>query len=304
MTERRGSGEGSIYRYRDGWEVSLDVSLSGGKRLRRRRRARTKPEAREKLKELQRQADAGVVASGATTLGQFLDDWLAHVLPSRNVTVATIDNYTWAVESHIKPALGNVRLTQLSPEDVDRLLRDLGGSDLARSSVRIVRTVLVSALTHAERRGYVLRNVARLSVLPPGPVRESRALTIEQLGAFLSAAKGDRLEAAWIVMVALGLRPGEVLGLQWGDVDLTSHTLRVSQALRREGNTLRIGDPKTRTSRRTLDLPLVAVEALTAHRKRQAAERLGAGPARVLADAARSRDVPRHRLAHRLERRR
>ena len=277
MTERRGSGEGAIYRYRDGWEVSLDVSLPGGKRIRRRRRARTKPEAREKLKQLQRDADAGVVSSGATTMTQFLDDWLAHILPARNVSVATIDNYTWAVESHIKPALGTVRLTRLSAEDVDRLLRDLIASELARSSVRIVRTVLVSALTHAERRGYVRGNVARLSVLPPGAVRESRALTVEQLGSFLTAAKGDRFEAAWLVMVALGLRPGEVLGLQWSDVDLTARTLRVSQALRREGNTLLIGDPKTSTSRRTLDLPVVVVEALTAHRKRQAAERLEAG---------------------------
>ena len=114
-------------------------------------------------------------------------------------------------------------------------------------------------------------------MLPPGPVRESRALTVGQLGSFLTAAKGDRLEAAWLVMIALGLRPGEVLGLQWSDVDLTARTLRVSQALRREGNTLMIGDPKTSTSRRTLDLPVVVVEALTAHRKRQAAERLQAG---------------------------
>ena len=136
MTERRGSGEGSIYRFRDGWEVSLDVSLGGGKRVRRRRRARTKPEAREKLKQLQREADAGVVSSGSTTVTQFLDEWIAHVLPARNVTVATIDNYTWAVESHIKPALGKIRLKKLSPEDVDGLLRDLGASALARSTVR------------------------------------------------------------------------------------------------------------------------------------------------------------------------
>lgn len=277
MTERRGSGEGSIYRYRDGWEVSLDVSLPEGKRVRRRRRARTKPEAREKLKELQRLADAGVVSSGSTTLGQFLDEWITHVLPARNVTVATIDNYTWAVESHVKPALGTVRLNRLTADDVDGLLRNLTASDLARSSVRIVRTVLVSALTHAERRGYVLNNAARLSVLPPGPVRESRAMTVEQFNAFLAAAKGDRLQAAWIVMVGLGLRPGEVLGLEWSDVDLTEGTLRVRQALRRERNTLLIGDPKTRTSRRTLDLPVAAIEALMAHRKRQAAERLQAG---------------------------
>ncbi|MGB9113523.1 MAG: site-specific integrase [Acidimicrobiales bacterium] len=277
MTERRGSGEGSIYRFRGGWEVSLDVSVSGGRRVRRRRRAKTKAEALEKLRELQRAADAGAISSGTTTVGQFLDDWLAHVLPARSVTQSTIDNYTWAIETHIKPALGKLRLTKLGPEDIDRLLRRLAKDGKARSSVRIVRTVLVSALTHAERRGYVARNVARLSVLPPASTRESRAMTVEQLRAFLDAASGDRLEAAWIVMVALGLRPGEVLGLRWDDVDLSKKRLRVTQALRREGGSLVVGEPKTRTSRRTLDLPEAVVDAVKAHRKRQAAERLSAG---------------------------
>jgi len=276
MTQRRGAGEHSVYRDRGGWTAAIDVTLPGGKRVRRTRRGRTKAIALGRLKELEHELDAGLVGSSTTSLNQFLDDWLAHVLPAKGVTQTTIDNYTWAIETHIKPALGKIRLNKLTPEDVDRLLRKLS-TDKARSTVRVVRTVLVSALTHAERRGYVLRNVARLSVLPKGRVRESRAMTTVQLRAFLITAKDDRLEATWIVMVTLGLRPGEVLGLMWNDIDLKKRTLRVRQALRREGSTLTLGDPKTKTSRRTLDLPNVAVEALIAHRKRQATERLEAG---------------------------
>ena len=148
----------------------------------------------------------------------------------------------------------------------------------ARSTIRLVRTVLVLALTHAERRDLVARNVARLAIVPPAPVRVSRALTVEQGRELLAAAHGDRLEAAWVTMLLTGLRPGEALGLPWQDVDLDRGQLRVTQALRRQnGSHFALGHPKTSKSRRTLDLPTLVVDSLRGHRVRQSAERLTAG---------------------------
>lgn len=280
MGKRRGNGDGSIYRDGDRWVASITVASTTGRQARRRRSARTYTEARRLLRELTEQATAGVVGSGRTTLGDYLEDWLTHVLPARKPAPGTTDNYTWAVRHHVIPALGKVRLDQLRADDVDRLLRDIIGAGKARSTARIARTVLVMALEHAERRDLVPRNVARLSILPPGPVRESRSLTLDQARTLLATIAGERLEAAWVVMLTCGLRPGELLGLAWDAVDLDAGTLRVCQALNRAGGAAFVlGEPKTPKSRRTLDVPSPAIEALRSHRARQAAERLAVGSA-------------------------
>lgn len=101
-------------------------------------------------------------------------------------------------------------------------------------------------------------------------------MTEKQVRALLDAASGERLEAAISCGVMLGLRPGEILGLCWSDIELEQ--LTVQRSLKRENNQLRLGKPKTRRSVRTLDLPVVVSDALRAHKTRQARERLAAGP--------------------------
>jgi integrase len=171
----------------------------------------------------------------------------------------------------------------MSVDDVEAVLRSMAARGLARNSVMRARAVLVLALTHAERRDLVVRNVARLAEMPVGATapREGRSLTVEQARTLLDAAAGDRLEALWLCGLMLGLRPGELCGLLWEDVDLDAATLQVRRSLKNERAGLRLGEPKTRRSYRGLDLPPVVVEALRAHRARQAQERLFAGSAWV-----------------------
>ena len=104
-------------------------------------------------------------------------------------------------------------------------------------------------------------------------------MTVEEAKAVLSAAEGDRLEALYLCGLMLGLRPGELLGLTWADVDLDAGVVHVRRSLKRERAGMRLGDPKTPKSRRSLDLPPKVAEALARHRKDQAAERLLVGPA-------------------------
>lgn len=276
-TRRRGAGEGSIYRSANRWVACVTVESTGGRQVRRKRSARTQAEARDLLRQLLADTRAGVAGAKGATVASFLDDWLANVLPARKVSAATIANYTTILLTHVYPALGTRRLDQLRPEHVDAVLRAMAEAGKARSTIRVARSVLVLALGHAERRDLVTRNAARLSVLPPAPTREARSLTLAEARRLLDAARGDRLEAAWVAMLGLGLRPGEVLGLTWAALDLRAGRLSVLHALRREPGRLVLGEPKTRRSRRTLDLPAPVLEALHAHRKRQAAERRSAG---------------------------
>jgi len=103
-------------------------------------------------------------------------------------------------------------------------------------------------------------------------------LTPDEVHALLDAAKGDRFEAILTVAIAVGLRRGEALGLKWSDIDLDAAVLRVRRALVYVDGDLRFVDPKSKRSRRTIPLPSVSIHALREHRRRQAAQRLAAGP--------------------------
>ena len=118
------------------------------------------------------------------------------------------------------------------------------------------------------------------SKVDPPKVRpeEVTPLDAEQARRFLHGAHGDKFEALYVLSLTTGLRMGEALGLRWSDVDLDAGTLRVTRQLQRmrEGGGLVFGEPKN-ASRRTVDLPQRAVEALRSHRKRQMEEQLRVG---------------------------
>lgn len=132
------------------------------------------------------------------------------------------------VRHHLVPHLGTRRLRSLSVEHLEAALAKARhtrtGEPLGRSTLVRLRSILGQALTEAERRGYVSRNVAGLAVLPAGkePARWE-SLTAAQARHLLASARGDRLEAVWVVALCLGMRPGELAGITWRDVTWTPH---------------------------------------------------------------------------------
>jgi integrase len=104
-----------------------------------------------------------------------------------------------------------------------------------------------------------------------------RALTVVEAQRLLVAARGDRLEALFVIALTMGLRRGELLGLKWCDLDPTDQVLRIERAVQRASGQLRFVEPKTLRSRHVLPVPQVAMAAFNGHRVRQARERLAAG---------------------------
>jgi integrase len=192
-------------------------------------------------------------------------------------SVNTRDNYEWAIRCHLVPGLGAHRLAKLTPDHVDDLLEARAARGMAKNSLRRIRAVLVTALDHADRRELVRRNVARLTSTPDGTFSERRSLTAAEAGALLVAMRGDRLEALVVVGVTMGLRPGELTGLSWRDVDLDAGIIHVRRALKRENNRPVMGELKTKRSRRSLGCPPFVVEALRRRQEFQAMERAAAG---------------------------
>ena len=279
MSPQRGDGSVFWDRRRGRWvgifTVGTDLS---GKRVRRSVRGKTKTEARDKLRALQRKVAEGRPApDGSLRLGPYLERWLNETVAPKCESPNTLSNYRCLVHQHLIPALGTKRLRDLTPDDVDTLVRLKFEAKYSHSTVLRIKWVLQKALQHAERYGYVTRNVTQYVDLPRKPQRQGRSLTLEQAAALLEAAKGERLEAVIVTGLMLGLRPGELLGLEWSDIDFGSGTLTVCRSLKRENNKLLLGSTKTLASNRTVDMPSIVSSALRQHRVRQHRERLSAG---------------------------
>jgi len=135
-----------------------------------------------------------------------------------------------------------------------------------------MHVVLHKALDQAVSDGLIPRNAAKGVKVPQAKRKEIRPLTPEQSKALLEAARGDRLEALYVLAHNTGLRQGELLALKWEDVELEDAVLRVRRTLTRTGGKVDVGPPKTNKSRRSIGLTTSAVEALRDHLVRQLEE--------------------------------
>lgn len=290
---RRGHGEGSIYPVAGGnrsaagassdergtpvrkWRAVVDLGWVEGKRSRKYVTGATRTEVAGKLRQLQHAVDQGRTPGREVTVEAHLTRWVAESLPGR-VAEKAIENYSYIARVHLVPALGKRKLSALTPVDVEKMLNAKLAAGLSVSTVRRIRSVLVQSLRQAERWGLVARNVAGL-VDPPKVVSdEARSLTLAESKRLLVAAVGTRLETAVTLLLSLGMRRGELLGLRWDDVDLDVGVLRVRRALGQVNGRASIVEVKTAKSRRALNLAPPVLEALRRHRVTQAAERLAA----------------------------
>lgn len=118
----------------------------------------------------------------------------------------------------------------------------------------------------------VPRNFAEAVKAPRPVLKEMKSLSANEVNRLLEAARGDRLEALYVLAVTTGMRQGELLALKWQDVDLENAKLCVRRTLTKSGGQLLVGEPKTGKSRCTIRLTEMAVQALKSHLDRQMEE--------------------------------
>jgi integrase len=283
MARRSRRGGGSVY-----WDASRAcyvgaVSIGGGpetgKRIRRKVSAATEAECWDKLGELLAEKKrTGTVARRDITVERVVRDRLAN--EPRTVRSPITRRVHEDHAARIIAAIGKARLINLTPGQVEqRLLWKMADDGYAIKTIRDTRSLLAGAIRRAERDGLVGRNVALLADLPSGTSKQSRAMTLAQVGALLGSGLTPWWRAYITVGVMCGLRPGELLGLRWQDVDFTGKLVRVRYALTEADGGLVLADLKTDRSKRTLVMPAAVAAALRAHRTQQAADRLRLGGA-------------------------
>ncbi len=266
---KRGNGEGSVYQRKDGrWVGQYLVYLPSGPKY-RYIYAKTRKLAADKLTKAMADRNGGIVFDDENlTVSDFLDVWLSDCVKD-TIRVSTFERYKGIADLHISPALGRLRLKALTPAHVQGFYRGRLDSGLSPATVQKIHVVLHKALSQAVKWSLVPRNVTEAATAPRPSPKEMRPLSTEEVRKLLEAARGDRLEALWVLAVHTGMRQGELLALKWTDVDLETGKVGVRRTLTRESGHYTLGEPKTKRSRRTVKLTGAATEALRAHLGRQ-----------------------------------
>jgi integrase len=284
MPARRSRGDGSLDwdRSRERWIAVVTIGYSpGGKRIVKKASGKTKTAAQRKLKEIIRDYEDGLaIAPYNYTVADAVREWLHYGLSGRSP--ATVEKCTILANTHIIPALGARKLRDLSADDVDQWLMKKARS-LSTRTLREIMSVLKRAITRAQARDKVKRNVVLLCEIPQGCVgRPSKSLTLPQAEALLDAAASSSMHAYVVLSLLIGARTEELRALTWSHVDLegkptTTGTSAVPSSIMVWRSVRAGGETKTKRSRRTIALPQRCVDALQEHRTRQDALKQQAG---------------------------
>jgi integrase len=307
---KRGNSEGSLYQSGDGWRGYAWCTRPDGTRYRKYVRGKTYDEARQNWLNLRDQASRGPVSSDVPKLAGFLVYWLKEIVEP-NLSPKTYEKYETFSRLHINPYLGGKRIDKIQVRDIRQWLNRLAvtcqccaqGKDDARPqdkrrccaigkccqaalsarSRKDARDTLRAAFTCAVEDEVIARNpvtaVKMTKRRQPNQRRARQAWTVDDARWFLESAwhAGEALYAAFVLVLVLGLRKGEVLGLAWDQVDLDATELYVGEQLQRVGRKLIRREVKTDTSEAPLPLPDLCVAALRIRRTQQDADRDRAG---------------------------
>ncbi|MFZ3569236.1 tyrosine-type recombinase/integrase [Streptomyces sp. BH097] len=308
MSGKRGNGEGSIYPYKNGFAAYVWVTKPDGKRARKYAYGKTRDEVHDKWLNLHAESKKGPVATRHRTVSVFLSYWLDSIVKP-NLAPLSYVSYEGYARLYINPYLGAKRLDRLTVRDVREWLAKLatvcqccaqdkdakrpasrqrccavGDCCEAYPSRRIIqasRDALRAALTHAVAEEEISKNVASLVKVPKPRRRRIKPWSVAEAGRFLADAadRDDHLFAAWMLVLCLGLRRGEVLGLTWKSVDFENGELYVDHQIQRAGRQILHRETKTEDSDDFLPLPEVCVKALRMRRAQQTGDRKAAGDA-------------------------
>lgn len=289
------NGRSSIHRRKNGagWEgwVSFPFDPETGTYPRKHVRGPTKVEVADKIKRLEADRDGGYTAAGRdVTLLEWLDYWIAS--KQGNVRPKTISGYQVDRGYVTSSGIGGTKLSTLTPEAIERLYASVVARDTCSAgTVAHLRRTLSAALNTAVGRGRLARNPVKYAHAPIQDADEVEPLTNSEAKRVLAAARQGRNAARWAIGLALGLRQGEALGLQWPDVDLDDGTLRIRRQLQRLtwqhgcGDSSRCAHPRTGKANRGTDCPLRHDGGLvTAQPKSKAGRRLIVLPAPLAAE--------------------
>jgi integrase len=261
-----------------GWISLGRDSITGKRRYHNHTIRGVKKDAQKYLNAKLREIDLGTyIEPTRVSVNEYLDQWLESAARPR-VREATHVWYRDLLKHHVRPSIGNERLSAIRPLDVQTIYTKMQQRGLSAKTIRYVHVVLSSALKQAVKWRMLTHNPGDSVELPRVSRREMAALSPEETSRFLKAAKKDKWGVLFNLAVTTGMRPEEYLGLQWKDIDLESGIVTVQRAvIWRSKIGWYFSEPKTTRSRRSVPVPASVVKALVNYKSKQARHRLKVG---------------------------
>jgi integrase len=280
MAKRRKNGDGTVRLRKDGrWEGRIVIGYDeAGLPKTKNVLAKTKLECTEKLEKLKEESGAATERIKLDMpFGEWIDFWYqTYCKPSIRLTTQAC--YENRVYKHIIPNIGKIPLNKLTGADLQqfyaklkkggRLIRvEQFGAGLSDRMVRACHAVCRSALEKAVQDGLLRVNPAIGCKQPPKKSREMEVLTREELQRFLIQAKAEGYYELFLLELGTGMRRGEILALQWDDLNFNTGELHIQRQVYAVKGELHISAPKTKTSVRTVVLPASLINILAEYRK-------------------------------------
>ena len=281
MARKRKNGEGTVRLRKDGrWEGRIVIGYDeNGLPKTKNVLAKTKGECIEKLKALKNSItpDTPIKLKADMPFGEWLDYWY-ETYCKPNARPATQRTYEGYIRLYLHPRLGSIPLNKVTTSDIQqmctwmmteaRLDQKNGDSGLSDSQVINCYSLCDRVLEKAMAEKLIVHNPAKGCKLPPSRPKEMKVLSREDMQKVLIQAKEENYYELFLLEFATGLRLGELMALQWDDVDLVTGELRINKQVNLVGSKLVISEPKTKAAVRTLILPPSVRKVLAEYKTR------------------------------------
>ena len=269
MAKRRPSGDGMVRKRDDGrWEGRIVIGhKENGEPLFRHVYAKTQKALLDKLHQnIENYRDVELTEDSRMTLGEWLDRWLTEY-KAGTVRPGTLESYRRYIDLYIKPQLGGKQVSLVSQQEIQRMYRRLktGGRirehpeldhQLSDATVRHIHSMLHAAMKDAVQAHVIPKNPTEGTTTPKPNYKPKRILTRAELGRDFFQTE-----------LMTGLRRGELMALQWDDLNFKTGVLNVNKQVYDVRGQLQISTPKTKNSVRKIVLPPAVVEVLREYKK-------------------------------------
>jgi integrase len=197
----------------------------------------------------------------------------------KTVKLTTLTNYKDHYRLHIKPVFGRLKMQEVRPEHIQRFYNNMDKQGYSKKTIEMNASILCNMFKQAERNKLISKNPVPLAIIPKAKSKgESRVLSEQEQKIFMELAKETYLHTLFVIALSTGMRIGELLGLEWSDIDYKRNVIHVTRTLKRLNN----GDfykstPKTKCSKR--DIPLLPSTAamLKSQKTEQAKQKIKLG---------------------------
>ena len=268
------------------WQITIELPKDPitGKRVRRYRSidGGGKRDAERAMHEFVRELEKGYyVTNSKITIYEWINDWKT-VYIEPNVSPTTLSRYEGMIKRYINPLLGHIQVQELTTMAVQAWVNSLkispvSGKEMAVATIKHAYHVLKGAMDKAVLAGIIPRSPCASIMLPKGQKKKPVVYDELQIRQLIDAAKGTEMELVIDMELCLGLRRGELLGLQWSDIDFEKNQIHVVRNRVVVNGKSIVKDPKTESSCRTVDVPVQLIQKLHRHKMKCWSNRMRMG---------------------------